>query len=194
MYELIILSLLVGKPMRGYAISKVINNIVGPFAKISNGRLYPLLQKLAESELIVGQNEAGSAPTGGGNPHHYLITQAGRDRFRMLMLDVSSNPGDYRRIFMYKVSALHFLPVADQLYIIEHYINFCQAHLHFQTAVEEVWEAEARSVSVANAAAAERIAKHLHGQWQLELDWAVELRGQVNSVTNTDTSPASSQS
>jgi DNA-binding PadR family transcriptional regulator len=41
MYELIILSLLMRSPAHGYLIAKIINDMFGPYTKISNGRLYP---------------------------------------------------------------------------------------------------------------------------------------------------------
>lgn len=37
MYELIILSLLMREPSHGYLISKIINDIIGPIAKVSHG-------------------------------------------------------------------------------------------------------------------------------------------------------------
>ncbi len=52
MYELIILSQLMVQPAHGYMIAKIINDMIGPYARISNGRLYPLLSKLEKSGLI----------------------------------------------------------------------------------------------------------------------------------------------
>ena len=42
MYELMILTFLMRGPMHGYLIANIID-ISGPFAEVSNGRLYPLL-------------------------------------------------------------------------------------------------------------------------------------------------------
>ena len=53
MYELIILALLRYHHFHGYLIAKIINDIVGPYAKISNGRLYPLLAKLEKEVASV---------------------------------------------------------------------------------------------------------------------------------------------
>ena len=52
MYELIILSLLMRGPIHGYLISKFINDIIGPVAKVSHGWLYPRLAKLQEEDLL----------------------------------------------------------------------------------------------------------------------------------------------
>lgn len=40
MYELIILSLLMREPLHGYLIAKIINDMIGPIAKVSHGWLY----------------------------------------------------------------------------------------------------------------------------------------------------------
>jgi len=45
-YELIILGTLMVGPFHGYLIAKIMQNILGPYGKISAGRLYPLLTKL----------------------------------------------------------------------------------------------------------------------------------------------------
>ena len=52
-YELIILGTLMVGPFHGYLIAKIVQNILGPYGKISAGRLYPLLTKLEEGGLIV---------------------------------------------------------------------------------------------------------------------------------------------
>ncbi len=45
MYELIVLSLLMRFPLHGYLIAQIANDTIGPWAKLSNGTLYPLLTK-----------------------------------------------------------------------------------------------------------------------------------------------------
>ena len=57
MYELIILSLLMREPIHGYLISKIINDIIGPIAKVSHGWLYPRLAKLEQEGLIAASIE-----------------------------------------------------------------------------------------------------------------------------------------
>jgi DNA-binding PadR family transcriptional regulator len=47
MYELIILALLMRFPLNRYQLAKIVNEKLGPYAKLSNGTLYPLLAKLA---------------------------------------------------------------------------------------------------------------------------------------------------
>ena len=67
MYELIILSLLMRWNAHGYLIASIINDMIGPYAKVSNGRLYPLLAKLEEQGLIEkAVGFLGHAPSGPG--------------------------------------------------------------------------------------------------------------------------------
>ncbi len=46
MYEFLILSQLMKNSAHGYLIASIINDIIGPYARVSNGRLYPLLAKM----------------------------------------------------------------------------------------------------------------------------------------------------
>ncbi|MGH2510148.1 MAG: PadR family transcriptional regulator, partial [Ktedonobacteraceae bacterium] len=107
MYELFILSLLVRFPAHGYLIAHILNDVIGPYAKISNGRLYPLLAKLEKSGLIEVRAEANQEQHGERNSREYQITEAGYKRFHTLMLDTTSNPGEYQRIFTHKVPVLY---------------------------------------------------------------------------------------
>ena len=129
MYELIILSLLMRQPAHGYLIAKIINDIIGPYAKVSNGRLYPLLSRLEVEGLIEADDATVETHQGERRVRSYKITELGRKRFHQLMLDTTSNPGDYQRLFTHKVSAFHFLLSAERLYLIDHYINYCEAHV-----------------------------------------------------------------
>src|SRR5579875_3131370 len=105
MYEFIVLAQLMHGPAHGYLIAKIINDMIGPYARISYGRLYPLLAKLEQNGLIA-VDETQSAGQGDRQLRIYKITDAGRLRFRILMNDTGSNPGDYQRLFLYKVAAL----------------------------------------------------------------------------------------
>ncbi|MDQ6662417.1 MAG: helix-turn-helix transcriptional regulator [Chloroflexota bacterium] len=181
MYELIILSLLMRWPAHGYLIAKIINDMIGPYAKMSNGRLYPLLAKLEHDGLIVAMiNEDGPhIHKGERQLRSYSITEEGRKRFHQLMLDTTSNPGDYQRIFHQKVPAFRFLQSAERLYLIEHYINYCQAHishLHtesndFELNAPQWWQPNEMHATL-------HLMKHTIDQWQLEIDWVKELREQ----------------
>ncbi len=182
MYELIILSILMHKPAHGYLIAKIINDIFGPYARISNGRLYPLLARLEEEGLIEWcPNLAGESAASKGTRQHrnYRITQAGRKRFHRLMMDTSSNPGEYQRIFLHKADSLHLLSLDEQLYLIDHYINYCQAHvLHLKAEAEGV-EREKYGMSPVQLGATLNVLRHMQDQWRLEVAWAQQLREQA---------------
>src|SRR2546427_3557143 len=159
----------------GYLIAKIINHIIGPYARLSNGRLYPLLSKLEELGMIVAVKKTGKNVKGDRHLRSYEITDAGRERFHELMMDTTSNPGEYRQIFLQKVSALRFLKPAEQLYLIDHYINYCQAHiLHLIAEGEDLQVG--KHLSPVHLSATLKVMQHLIDHWRLELDWARSLR------------------
>src|SRR5438067_2313377 len=139
MYELIILSLLMRFPMHGYLIAKIANDTLGPWAKVSNGTLYPLLTRLEQNGLITraeGEQDSAQAER---SARTFVITDEGRKRFHQLMMDTSSNIGDYQKIFHRKVSSLDLLQLRECLHLISHYINYCQACvLHIKTEAEDL--------------------------------------------------------
>jgi DNA-binding PadR family transcriptional regulator len=171
MYELIILSFLIRYPMHGYLIARIINDMIGPYARFSNGRLYPLLAKLEEEGLIVAYIETTDTHKGERQLRSYQITEEGRKRFHDLMMDTTSNPGDYQRLFLHKVTFLEFLKPTERLYLIDHYVNFCQAHVLHLTAEEEDL-ARTNHLSPSQLDATLNVMQHMIDQWQLELDWA----------------------
>lgn len=138
MYELIILSLLARWPMHGYLIAKIANDMTGPYTRISSGRLYPLLTKLEAQGLIVA---SGDEPQPGARRRHrrYAITEAGRLRFHELMMDTTSNAGDYQRIFWYKVPCLRLLDLPERLFLLDHYATYCQTQIfHFLAEIADM--------------------------------------------------------
>ena len=180
MYELIILILLMRTPAHGYLISHIINDIIGPYARVSNGRLYPLLARLEESGMIEANEDAGQQ-RGERNARSYRITEAGRERFHTLMLDTTSNPGEYQRIFLQKVPMLSYLKPSERLYLIDHYINYCQAHVLHLTAEGDDLEAGNYHRFPGDEwvlPATLDVMNHMADQWRLEVAWALRLREQ----------------
>ena len=177
MYELLVLALLMHGPWHGYLISKFANEITGPWAKISPGSLYPLLSRLEQSGYIeaLPQEERPRSPR---QVHRYAITPAGRCRFHTLMMDTSSNLGDYPRIFHLKAMRLQFLSPKERLYLVDHYINYCERTiLHIRSEVQNR-EQKASNSSDFTAAVAD-ILQHLAKQGQGELAWAHQLRERI---------------
>lgn len=178
MYELIILSLLMDFPGHGYLIAKIIDDMVGPYAKASHGRIYPLLAELEKKGLIVAERES-TGKTGARQSQRYSITDEGRKRYHRLMMDTNSNPGEYQKLFHYKVASLSHLKPAERLYLIDHYINFCQAHiLHMGNEMEDFKRDIDTYVEFRpnDPEATLNIMQHMIDQWSLELSWTQKLR------------------
>jgi DNA-binding PadR family transcriptional regulator len=176
MYELIILSQLMLQPAHGYLIASIINDMIGPYARISNGRLYPLLSKLEKSGLIAPYTETPAGQQSDRQLRTYEITEAGRKRFHELMMDTTSNPGEYHKIFLQKVAMLEFLKPSERLRLIDHYINYCQAHvLHITAEADDLVQQSPNwgpDWGPTRFKAVLDVMQHMIDQWQLELDWA----------------------
>jgi len=189
MYELMILSILMRGTAHGYLIASIINDIIGPYARLSNGRLYPLLAKLEDLGMIVAVNKTGKNVKGDRNLHGYEITDAGRERFHELMMDTTSNPGEYRQIFLQKVGVIRFLKPAERLYLIDHYINYCQAHiLHLIAERDDFVANKGFELNPAHLSSTLNVIQHLIDQWQLELNWAKGLHERELASIESNTS------
>jgi DNA-binding PadR family transcriptional regulator len=179
MYELIILSLLMREPTHGYLISKIINDIIGPIAKVSHGWLYPRLAKLEQEGLIVASLESAEEKQGERQLRTYQITEDGRKRFHQLMLDTTSNPGEYSKFFWQKVSFLEYLHPAERLHLIDHYINYCRTHiLHLKAQAKNLVEGEVQyyAMNITQLEATLHILRRSTSHWQVDLDYASSLR------------------
>jgi DNA-binding PadR family transcriptional regulator len=184
MYELLVLSLLMHGPWHGYLITKIANEMIGPWAKISPGTLYPLLARLEQSGLIETLPGQEASPSQ-RQARRYTITAAGRRRFHTLMMDTSSNLGDYPRIFHLKAVHLQFLSPRERLFLADHYINYCERTvLHLQAEAQDMQrmqsEAEPSQQEAGDTSdftdAVVEILQHLAQQEQGELAWARRVR------------------
>lgn len=193
MYELMILSFLMRGPMHGYLIAKIINDIIGPFAKVSNGRLYPLLAKLEAEGLIVPVEYAA----GERRQRAFQITDAGRQRFHQLMMDTTSNPGDYDKLFWVKAQFFEYLQPAEQLYLIDHYINYCQTHIFYLTGEMKDLAREAPEKGFLTPHQLEitlATMLHLQNRWRLELEQAKDWRARyVAHMEGLEPTPSQAQ-
>ncbi len=179
MYELIILSLLMREPIHGYLISKIINDIIGPLAKVSHGWLYPRLGKLEQEGLIVTLYEGEEEKKGERQLRTYQITEEGRKRFHELMMDTSSNPGEYSKFFWQKVSFLEYLHPAERLHLIDHYINYCQTHiLHLKDQAKNLVEGKVQyyALDLTQLEATLHVLRRSTSHWQVDLEYANNLR------------------
>ena len=184
MYELIILSLLMRCPLHGYLIAQIANDTIGPWAKISNGTLYPLLTRLEQQGLITRVNGEQSTTQTEQQARTFLITDEGRKRFHQVMMDTSSNIGDYQRLFHLKVPYLDLLPPRECQHLLNHYINYCQTCLlHIKTHAENL-EHELvgdKGTYPLFKELALQVMQERARLWQTEVDWTVQLRAMLSA-------------
>lgn len=169
MYELIILGFLMRSVSHGYRIAKIINDMIGPYAKVSSGRLYPLFDKLAQDGFIAmvqGDEDAT-------RQRQYEITEKGRQRFHQLMMDTSTNLGEYRKLFGFKFVFIDLLLPDEQLYLLDHFMNYCQTHIFYINSEIEDLKSRESEIGV-NMWASLAIMEQTKSQWQLELQWATK--------------------
>lgn len=177
MYELIILSLLMRFPLHGYLIAQIANDVIGPWAKISNGTLYPLLTKLEQTGLIIPANEEQEASD--RPARRFMITEEGRKRFHQLMMDTSSNIGDYQKVFHLKVPYLDLLKSSECEHLLNHYNRYCHACiLHMETHAANLVNELVGSYGVNphHRELALQLMQHRAQQWQAEVNWTAQLR------------------
>jgi DNA-binding PadR family transcriptional regulator len=193
-YELIILGTLMGGPFHGYLIAKIVQNILGPYQKLSKGRLYPLLMKLEKGGLIAAEPVSEQAESRSHIPsRRFRLTEAGRRQFHALMIDTTSYLGEYQRIFLQKVAYFSFLRPEERLHLIEHYVGYCQSLVSYGSGrAEELAQSGMKSpISMTNAQLTDLLTgmQHKIQQWQQELLWAEELREQIKANMHASTSP-----
>ncbi len=176
MYELIILFLLVRAPLHGYLIAKILNSTFGPFARVSNGMLYPLLNRLEQAKLIAVVDEQTEQAQQERHARTFMITEKGRKRFHQLMMDTSSNQAEYQRIFHFKVSYLYVLTPKECFYLLNHYINYCQTQILYYKAEAEDFvhrnDAGTHPDFITNTL---DVLQHKGKQWEFELQWVTEI-------------------
>ena len=186
MYELIILSLLMRFPLHGYLMMKITNDQIGPWARISSGTLSTILGKLEQAGLIAVIKQQGNSARGDRRARTYTITEEGRKRFHQLMMDTSSNLGEYQKFFHHKLVYSDLLRPNERLLLINHYINYCQITiLHSQAEMEGIVHELADHPNPAFLKNVLRSMQHVEQQWQAEFDWAKSIREQELSKTAT---------
>jgi DNA-binding PadR family transcriptional regulator len=182
MNELLVLGLLMHWPLHAYKIAKMANNILGPEEQISRGTLSSLLAKLEQAGLITNADpEQVRFPS--DRPSRALaITPAGRERFSQLMLDTRSHAGSYRRFFHIKALHLEFLSLEHQLFLVEHYLHYCQTIVRDKEAEAQAFAKSFRKQEHMSSAFRERALAFMRlkaEQWQLEVAWVQSLCVQV---------------
>jgi DNA-binding PadR family transcriptional regulator len=178
-YELMILSLLMRSPMHGYLIAKITNDQIGPWAKISSGTLYTILTRLEQAGFIAVLPQAHESTRPDHHSRTFTITEEGRKRFHQVMMDTSSNLGDYQKLFHFKLCYIDLLQRQERLLLLNHYINYCQTSvLYLHTEMESLVHELAGQSNRAFLENVLRVMTHMAEQWQAELAWARTVREQ----------------
>jgi DNA-binding PadR family transcriptional regulator len=190
-YELIILSLLMRFPLHGYLMMKITNDQIGPWARVSSGTLSTILGKLEQVGLIAVLPQESESARGDRRARTYTITEEGRKRFHQLMMDTSSNLGEYQKFFHHKMTYFDLLRPDERLLLVNHYINYCQTTiLHSQTEMDSIVYELADHPDPAFLDNLLRVMRHIVQQWQAELDWIRSIREQ--EFLETTSSPGDS--
>jgi DNA-binding PadR family transcriptional regulator len=179
-YEFVILAHLMRGPMHGYLIAKIINDMNGPYIRVSNGTIYPAFAKLEQQGLIAVETSFPASQAGDREPRVYRITEAGRQRFSDLMLDTNSHQKAYQETFLQKTGFFAFITLEERLRLIDHYIHYCQGHILYEQAeiddlLKRVKASEQTGWKREDMVGA---MQHILERWQLELAWAQRLREQ----------------
>lgn len=182
MYELLVLALLMHWPLHAYRIMRMASNILGPEERLSTGTLSTFIAKLERAGLI-HPADSGDVPFPMEHSSRaFAITPTGRERFLELMMDTTSHPGTYRRLFHIKALHLEFLPLERQLFLVEHYLIYCRRVMHSkrmdtQDMTGNPLKQEHMSPALRKAAFA--LMQLKTEQWKLELAWGQALYEQI---------------
>lgn len=182
MYELLVLALLMRWSLYAYLIADITNSIMGPWEKISRGSLSALLKKLEQAGFIEPGDPAQVPFPSARASQVFAITSTGRERFYQLMMDTTSNPGTYQRIFHVKAIHLEFVSPKDQLYLVEHYMYYCRAAARYLRAESQDMATnrmKAEFVSEFFTTTALDLMEVVAQEWELELDWVQRIRERI---------------
>jgi len=179
MYEFLVLSKLMIRPMHGYMIAGIIGNIMGPFRRVQWGTLYPVLNRL-EQEGLIRVVEHGEGD--GRSRKVYAITEAGRRRLHELLLDTEQHLGEYDTLFPQKVTLFHELSLEERLRLSRHYAVYAHQNIdHLVRKRRELQDHEDLTPEqIENIVA---VMDHRIEYWSRERDWAEDLIAQQQNLT-----------
>jgi len=116
-FELFILGELMDGPHHGYLLHDILTRLLGPYRQISWAAIYPLIRRLEREGLIAPEatdrTRRGAEPNG-RRRQRFGITEAGRRRFRELMLAPAESTAEYREVFTIKLTPLRHLVPDEQ--------------------------------------------------------------------------------
>ncbi|WP_047999434.1 PadR family transcriptional regulator [Lactiplantibacillus herbarum] len=163
MYELLVLGALVSRDMSGYKLGLVLENSLVPRRKISNGVMYPLLNKLAEAGDISFVTDETN-PRGKRFAH---LTAAGYDHLHEMLLTPVAADAKRESLYRFKFKGMAKESVEVQSQILNAYKNavltdlqvYQQVYVHLEekqaAAVEPqpalVWSMRTLSLQIAES-------------------------------------------
>jgi len=171
--RLVILGFLRGRPLYGYEIKQMIEQIMGDWTNIAFGSIYFALRKLAEEGFIekLGTEQEGSRPS----RTVYQITKAGREEFLRLLREVWREVERQYYTFDIGLSFMSALPIEEvkatlreRIKRLEQTIQHIEAHRAEQLA----------DVHVPSNMTASVFDHHLL-HFNAELDWTRDLLEKV---------------
>jgi hypothetical protein len=98
------------------------------------------------------------------------------------MMDTTSHPGLFRRIFHIKALHFEFLPPEQQLFLAEHYLAYCRQVLGTEAAEQRDLADDPLKrahMSLGLKEGSLSYARLKQAKWRLELEWAEALREAV---------------
>jgi len=171
--RLVILGFLRRRPLYGYEIKHMIEQVMGDWTNIAFGSIYFALRKLAEEGFIekVGTEQEGGRPS----RTVYQITDAGREEFLRLLREVWHEVEPQYFAFDIGLSFMEALPIEEvkghlrkRVKHLEHIIQYLEAHQAEQLADERV---PGRLAAV--------VFDHHRAHLKAELDWTRNLLEEV---------------
>ncbi|MFD1318390.1 PadR family transcriptional regulator [Loigolactobacillus zhaoyuanensis] len=125
MYELLILGILQTHNMSGYKLAQVLESSLEPRRVISNGVMYPLLNRLGKQGYIEVSDKQDTLR----NKKMAQITELGRRRFQELMAQPVAMDAKRESIYRFKFRGMANVDVATQQTILADYAAATQADL-----------------------------------------------------------------
>lgn len=140
MYELLILGSLSSRDMSGYKLAQVLESALVPRRKISNGVMYPLLNKLAAAGDIVFVSDATNAR----GKKLAQLTDQGRRHLHEMLLEPVAMDAKRESLYRFKFKGMAAEPVAVQAQILNAYKDavltdlqvYQRVYLHLQGNLE----------------------------------------------------------
>ncbi|TMV49674.1 PadR family transcriptional regulator [Paenibacillus mesophilus] len=173
MYELFVLGELMTGEKHGYMLQDVLKNAVGLGRKISSGTLYPLLSRMTDDGWIKLRVEEETA--GGRTRKIYEITEAGRDRFRMLMAEPLDPIPDAetQSTFRFKMVYFQYVDKEVRLACLKQYLHILEQSLRHVSQFESYMllhqpEPEKQRIQLL------RVFDHRKRLGEVEIEWMKE--------------------